>query len=492
MSTETTTPKDSGPSKQGGAGRWIKRILITIVVLIVLLLAVVIGALLYFQIPSNSAGLAAQSVCSGTFVAGRDPQEVFTDDVLPQSPALSVISIDVDEAGRSVTAKFLGVVGRQASLLPNRGCVLDLPADPAAVPYSPAPRSPELWPQGDAALPVKDWDSKIDAAGLQEVMDQAFVGAGDPNAANPRSMAVVYRGRLLAQKQAEGFDDSTPLLGWSMTKTVNGMLFYQKATEMGLDLNTKVVDAFPADREPPWVAQWRQDDRRNITVNDLLFMRAGLDIADDYGPLGKVVKMLYGQPSMADYAASQPLVDPPGTQWAYSTGVADIISQVAQGMFATDEEYWAYPQKSLFEPIGVTTGTLTTDTSGTWVGGSYLWADTGDWARMGQAMLDDGKWDGSQVLEPGWWDLAGTPAMPDGPGHGYGAQTWIPGSPIGGECNTATDVPKDTLTMEGHYGQLVAMIPSRDTVIVRLGWTIDKTQFDKCQLISDVLETLPE
>ena len=156
MSTETTTPKDSGPSKQGGAGRWIKRILITIVVLIVLLLAVVIGALLYFQIPSNSAGLAAQSVCSGTFVAGRDPQEVFTDDVLPQSPALSVISIDVDEAGRSVTAKFLGVVGRQASLLPNRGCVLDLPADPAAVPYSPAPRSPELWPQGDAAVPVKD------------------------------------------------------------------------------------------------------------------------------------------------------------------------------------------------------------------------------------------------------------------------------------------------------------------------------------------------
>ena len=111
---------------------------------------------------------------------------------------------------------------------------------------------------------------------------------------------------------------------------------------------------------------------------------------------------------------------------------------------------------------------------------------------MGQAMLDDGKWDGSQVLEPGWWDLAGTPAMPDGPGHGYGAQTWIPGSPVGGECNTATDVPKDTLTMEGHYGQLVAMIPSRDTVIVRLGWTIDKTQFDKCQLISDVLETLPE
>lgn len=482
MSTDTAKP---------GVGRWIKRIIIAIVILVVVLLVVVISALLFFRVPSNSAGLAAQSVCSGTFVAGRDPQEVFTDDVLPQSPALSVISYEVDEAGRSVTAKFLGIFSRQASLLPNRGCVLDEPPDPAATPYSPVPQSPELWPQGDASLPVKEWDPQVDTAGLRAVIDQAFVGAGDPNAANARAMAVVYKGRLLAEKQAAGFEPATPLLGWSATKTVNGMLFYQKATEMGLDLDAKVVDVFPPDREPPWVAQWRQDDRRNISVNDLLFMRAGLDIEDDYGPLGKVVKMLYGEPSMADYAASQPLIAPPGTAWAYSTGVADIVSQVAQGMFATDEEYWAYPQKALFDPIGVTTGTMTTDTSGTWVGGSYLWADTGDWARIGLAMLDDGKWEGSQELEPGWWKLAGTHAMPDGPGHGYGAQTWIPGSPVGGECNGTPGVPEDTLTMEGHYGQLVAMVPSRDAVIVRLGWTIDKTQFDQCALISDVLETLP-
>ena len=45
--------------------------------------------------------------------------------------------------------------------------------------------------------------------------------------------------------------------------------------------------------------------------------------------------------------------------------------------------------------------------------------------------------------------------------------------------------------MEGHYGQLVAMVPSKKAVIVRLGWTIDKTQFDSCKLISDVLANLP-
>ena len=82
--------------------------------------------------------------------------------------------------------------------------------------------------------------------------------------------------------------------------------------------------------------------------------------------------------------------------------------------------------------------------------------------------------------------------MPDGDGRGYGAQTWIPGSPVGGVCNTYPGVPQDTLWMGGHYGQVVAMIPSQKAVVVRLGWTIDSEQFDDCQFMSDTLATLPK
>lgn len=492
MSSEAVTSSEVSQVKRGTLGRWIKRILIALLALFGLLLALVVGVLLYFHVPSNSAGLAAQSVCSATFVAGRnDGQDVFTQDVVPQSPAFAVVSTSVDQQGRTVTAKFLGMFERRASLLPNRGCVLDEAPDPAAVPYTPVTQNPALWPIGDAPVPPADWGKGVDVAGLQKVVDQAFVGAGDPADANTRGVAVVHQGRLLTERQAPGFPDGTALLGWSSTKTVAAMLFYMRATETGFNIEQPVVNAFPAGREPGWVAQWRQDDRKNITVADVLFMRAGLDIADDYGPFGKVVQMLYGEPSMAGYAASQPLVDSPGSVWAYSTGEADILSQITQGMFASNEEYWQYPRTALFDPIGVSSATLATDTAGTWVGGSYLWADTGDWARLGQVMLADGKWADQQVFPPGWWKLAGTPAMADGDGHGYGAQTWIPGQPIGGECNAYPGVPQDTLSMEGHYGQFIGMIPSRDVVIVRLGWTIDKTQFDSCQLVSDVLATLP-
>ncbi len=485
--TETPAPPEGGRT---GIWRWLRWVLLSILILIVLLLAAVIGGLWYTGIPANSAGLAAQTVCAGTFVSGRDPQEVFTDDVLPQSPALSVISIDVDQARRSVTAKFLGLVERKAVLLPNRGCVLDLPPDPEAQPYTPAPQSPEPWPQGDAAVQRSQWPRGVDRTGLVRVTDDVFTGAGDPTAANARAFAVVYGGRLLVERQAPGFKPGTPLLGWSMTKTVNAMLAFKKLAQADVPLRTKVVDAFPKKREPDWVALWRQDDRRDMTISDLLTMTSGLDFGDDYGPFARVVKMLYSEPSMADYAAEQPQAAPPGTAFAYSTGVADIISQVVEGQFANAHSYWSYPARALFLPSGVSSGTLATDTSGTWVGGSYLYADTGDWARLGLMMMSDGKADGRRVLPPGWWRLAGTPAMKDGPGAGYGRQTWIPGAPVGGEC-TGQGVPPDTLSMSGHYGQVVAMIPSRDTVIVRLGWTIDKTQFDSCRLIKDVLQQLP-
>ncbi len=489
MSTQGETAEVE-PAKRGGAGRWVKRILLTLLVIVALLIALIIGALLYFKIPATLTGLTSQSVCSGTFVAGRDSQKVFEEDVMPQNLLLKLVSTSTDQQSHTTTAKAFGLFERRASLLPNRGCVLDTDPDPASVPYLPTTPNPAPWPAGDAPVPPASWGAGVNAAGLQKVVDQVFDGAGDPTAANARGVAVVQNGRLLTERQAPGFPGKTALLGWSMTKTVNAMLFYMRANETGFNMDQPVVNAFPAGREPSWVAQWRQDDRKNIKVTDLLFMRSGLDDEDDYGPTAKAVKMLYSEPSMAGFAASQPLIHQPGTDWAYSTGTSDIISQITQGMFLDNESYWKYTKQALFDPIGVTSGTFATDTYGTWVGGSYMWADTSDWARIGQLMLADGQWGGKQIFPAGWWKLASTPAMPNGKGHGYGAQTWIPGQATDGECASYPGVPKDTLQMDGHYGQIVTMVPSRNAVIVRLGWTVDKTQFDGCQLVSDVLANL--
>jgi CubicO group peptidase (beta-lactamase class C family) len=287
-----------------------------------------------------------------------------------------------------------------------------------------------------------------------------------------------------------GMEENTALLGWSMTKTVTGMLAYKKLTEAGIDIETPVVKAFPEGRAPSWVAEWSKDDRATVTIADLMFMRSGLALGEGYGPTGDVVQMLYGEQDMSGWAAQHPLDHAPATYWEYLSASTNILAAVVRAQFATDQEYVDYAYAELFDKVGLTTATLSTDASGTWVGSSYLWASTADWARLGQLMLDDGRWEGEQVIPAGWWALAGTPAMPTGEGHGYGAQTWIPGVEDGGECATVPDYPKDALLMEGHYGQVVAMIPSKKAVIVRLGWTVIP-DFDGCAFVAGVAAALP-
>ncbi|MDE2416813.1 MAG: serine hydrolase [Burkholderiales bacterium] len=452
----------------------------------------VFGVLAYYGIPANAAGMAAKGVCSAAFVAGRPAQDLFAQDVLPANPILASIRIDaVDQSEHSVTASFLGLVSRRAVLVRDRGCVLDLPVDTTAQAYKPATNAAQPWPQGDATLPVADWGAGVDAQKLQHVVDAAFEGAGNPLAANARGLAVVHQGRLLVMREAPGFAPGTGLHGWSMTKTVTGMLTYKLSTEAGLPLDALVVDAFPAGREPDWVDAWRRDARKNIRVSDLLTMRDGLAMNEGYGPLDAVPQMLWGAPDIPAWAARHPAEAAPAARWNYLSASTNLLAGVARARFATDADYWAYPRKALFDPLGARSAVLETDSAGNWVGSSYLWASVGDWARLGQLMLQDGKWGNTEVLPAGWLKFASTPSMKQGEGQGYGAQSWLFGNPAAGRCRAYPGVPADTIAMGGHWGQMVAMVPSRNAVVVRLGWTFRRKQFDECQLLSEVLAALP-
>ena len=471
---------------------WCKRALLSLFGLLVVLLLVAVAALTYFGIPSSAAGMAAKGICSAAFVAGRAAPELMAQDVLPASPVLSLIQVDMDEARHSVTARFAGMVSRRAVLLKDRGCVLDLEPDASARAYTPAVDSAHPWPQGEAALPTAQWGAGVDAAKLSAVADDAFVGAGDPRAANARGLAVVQHGRMLVLRDAPGFAAGTGLHGWSMTKTVTGMLTHKLAAESGLSLDAAVVDAFLPGREPGWAADWRRDGRRSIKVSDLMYMRDGLATTEDYQPWGSVPHMLWGTPDAAAWAASHPAEAAPGTRWRYLSASANILAAVARARFASDAQYWAYPRKALFDPIGAKSAVLETDAAGNWVGSSYLWASVGDWARLGQLMLQDGRWGEQQVLPAGWLARASTPATSEGEGRGYGALSWLYGNPQAGLCRSQAGVPSDTVVMGGHWGQIVAVVPSRDAVVVRLGWTFKQGQFDACKLIADVLSALPE
>lgn len=490
------------------------------------LLAAVVTALVQLNIPSSAAGMAAKLVCSATFVAKRNPQDVMREDVRPASIVMQLATVRVDQQRRYVAGNMPGSAERFAVWHQGRGCTLlepgelpdprqsrDMLAGPASrvltkpvVPsYTVATttlgitreRSQQPWPAGRQAVARQAWPESVDADKLLATVDAAFAAPAASSfnpttrpwkGQNTRAVLVAHNGELLVDRYGDGFDNNTPQLGWSMTKTVLSALIWKHFVERGTDFNTPVVELMQRVPRVAWVSEWMRDERANIRLSDLLRMRDGLDHQHDGALWNRVPQMLFSMADIAHYAGAAGLVSRPGTDWRYASAVSNLASRVLRDQFTTDEAYWRYPARHLFGPIGARSAVLETDADGTFVGSSYLWATAQDWLRLGQLLANDGRWGNRQVIPAGWlaWatradtNTAGE-AMP------YGAHVWLTHGNNRLDCERDVTLPPNGFVLKGHMGQLLAAFPDQQLVVLRMGWTVDDSRWDNCAFLADVV-----
>jgi CubicO group peptidase (beta-lactamase class C family) len=422
------------------------------------------------------AGISAKIACSGVFVAGRPLDKVIADDVLRLSPATKGVEYKLDKAAGTVTAS-LGGVTRTALYREGFGCTLDsgttveaLRAQAKGV-KAPPPmvQRPGLWPEGDA-VEFKRKTPEVDQAALAAALDNAFAEPGPGRHVDTRAVLVVYDGRLVAERYAEGYDQNTRFLGWSASKSIMASLIGTLVTDGKLKLS-----------DPAPVAEWKGpgDPRGAITLDNLMKMSSGLSFAEPYDPGSDSTVMLFSQGDMGGYAASQPLEYRPGTKWYYSSGTSNILSRIVRQTLGVDAAgFQAYARERLFGPAGMTSAVFEPDASGDPVGSSYFYATGRDWARFGLLYMNRGVIGGRTVLSPSFVDYVQQPTSAD-PTAGYGGQFWLNGlkKTSSGE-RLFPDLPADTYLAQGHNNQHVAIIASRRLVIVRLGWTEDAVGYD--------------
>lgn len=419
---------------------------------------------------------SAKIVCSNRFIAHRDPGEVLSVDVqAPGHPLLKFVSAVVDDERKTVTTHIFGFFAEaKAAYRDGLGCTnlprgYDLSAlsGLAQGPQPLAKPSDIAWPAGDA-----DIDPATGNAALGPLLsDPALIGPG------ARAIVVIRDGKLVGEHYGEGFSKDTPLLGWSMTKSVNAAIAGRLMAEGRLSFDD--VNLLP---------EWSGDDRKEIRLRDLMGMESGLRFNEDYGDVSDVTRMLYLEPDMAGFAAGQPLEAKPGTVFRYSTGTSVLIARIWMNRIGDFGEATAYPQKALFAPLGMTSAVLETDATGTLVGGSYLYASARDWARFGQFLLQDGVWDGQRLLTEDFMKAARSPSQAS-KGLYTGAQTWLAGPDD--KPSAAYGLPEDTFWLQGHDGQSVAIIPSRKLVVVRMGLTPSKLGWVPQPLVKAIIDALP-
>jgi CubicO group peptidase (beta-lactamase class C family) len=470
---------------------------------IALLLAAVLAAL-WARPPELiriAANYSAKIVCSGMFVAGRDPMEVLHDDVQALgNPILGLMRISVDRERRVVRAGLLGFIGGgMAAMRTGEGCAA-VPdgnlgaATVTATPTAPAPATepaaatdqaaatepaaaeaaPDAAVRSSLALPMQDWPDgdavQPDPAIQRLILDDELTGPG------LRALVVVHRGRIVGERYTAGFTAHTPLLGWSMTKSVTAGLIGLLVKDGRLTLGQ--AGGWPAAAG---------DGRDKIRIADLMAMASGLRFNEGYGAVSDVTRMLYLEPDMAAFARAQPLAHPPGDVWSYSSGTAVILSRIFQDTLGAQAE--SFVRARLFKPLGMASAMIETDEHGTLVGSSYMYASARDWARYGLFLLQGGVWQGHALLPPDYVSMMAAPVAASGGRYGHG-MVWLWGSDGAGRADNpdaAFGVPADTFWMEGHDGQYVAIIPSRALVVVRMGYTPSGLKFKPQPLVRALL-----
>ncbi len=415
----------------------------------------------------HTAGFA-KTLCSAVFITGLDPADAaanvgfFTG---PLQYRRFVVDTVVDRARQEVRLTLPNGVVRVARRFKSQGCIA-LPIGQDSVFFTPEWVTPNLpdpattpWPMGDV-VPQTAWPAEIDSAAFSAAMDTAF----GPSEAMTEAVVVTYKGRILGERYGKGIDIHTPMESWSMGKSITGTLM-GRLIQMGV---------YRLDQPAP-IPEWQQpgDPRQQIRIIDIMRMSSGLRIRAPQDPdwndsLGYPDHLYYYTGGINSYkwAATRPQQWKPNTVGRYRNTdpvLASYLVRLAAEQLGQD--YHAFPQRTLFDKLGIRNATIETDPYGNFLGQGYEVVAARDWARLGNLYLQDGVWNGERLLPEGYVSYVKTPApawVADGRPIYGGGFFWVNG-------DGAKPIPRDAFSMEGAGGQSATIIPERGLVVVRIG-----------------------
>lgn len=417
---------------------------------------------------SHHASGFAKILCSAVFITGLDfdfAAEAIGYFSSPYEERLYVSKRELDLENKLVKITLPDGTIRIAKHLGSQGCVC-LPEretepffTPSIVKSSLADASVTPWPMGDV-LSNSAFPTYIDKSKIDEAVEAAFEPAGGLTAA----FVVTHKGRIIGEGYKDEIDMHTQLESWSMGKSLTAML-------MGILRQKGVYTLEQSAPIPEW--QTEGDPRQKIRIMDIMRMSSGLRFRapqdPDFDKSMGYPDHLYvytGSVNSFEYAASLGQQWEPNTVGRYRNSDPVLTNYLVRlGVEKLGDDYHSFPQRELFDKIGVRHMIMETDPYGNFLLQGYEFGTARDWARLGSLVLQDGEWNGERILPEGYLKHAMTlaPAWLADKRPIYGGNFfWVNGE---GDFN----VPRDAIFMAGAGGQFTIIIPSHDLVVIRLG-----------------------
>jgi len=416
-------------------------------------------------------GYPAKYLCSAVFVSGREQAEVEAMDLHFSFIKYTKNAVDFQDS--SVTSSFLW--GKSKAIYRKGfGATLIRGVDEAELRKIKFPKLTQSYNQDTIAWPLGNIMPKksatVDTVRLERIAEKLL----DQDGYNGHAFAfmVVHKGIPVVEAYQPQFDAKTRFLSWSMAKSFTNALAGIMVKDGKWNVN-----------QPVNIPEWQTDERKNITINNLMQMQSGLRWNEDYGNRSDVTQMLYCDGDFAKFTYNQPFAFPAGSQWYYSSGSVNVVNYLMRKTIGNDNEYYNFAQSRLFNKIGMSDAVFEVDASGTQVGSSYIYATARDYARFGMLYLQDGVFNSERILPEGWVKYTTTPASASS--GKYGSLFWL------NQSKYYPAAPEDMYSCNGHDGQQIFIIPSKELIVVLVGYSPKPDRVMKFnELLGDVLQTI--
>ena len=291
--------------------------------------------------------------------------------------------------------------------------------------------------------------------GLNAAMEKYLQSAKDKKL-NIQSVMALQHGKVLYEKWLNGGESQKPHVLNSVSKTFTSAAVGLAIGEGRLSLDDKIISFFPDD-----LPDSPSENLKKVTVRNLLTMNSGHDSEPPRGKNGE---------SWAKSFLAWPIEHEPGSYYCYNSLGTYMLSAIVQKV--TGEKIVDYLQPRLFDPLGIEAPRWEESPQGINCGGWGLYLKTEDLAKMGQLLLQGGKWNGKQVLpeeyvaeatraqvpcQPSWIradKIAESGLTPENSDWvlGYGYQVW--------RCR------HNAYRADGAGGQYIIVIPDKDAVVI--------------------------
>ena len=298
--------------------------------------------------------------------------------------------------------------------------------------------------------PTEDWrTSTPEEQGVNSSRLEDAAGFIVDSGARVRSMLVIQNGYLIFERYflPTLYDVDDTHIIYSCTKSVSSSLI-GIAIDKGYIDNTSqlLVDFFPD------VYIDNLDSRKeSITLDDVLTMTSGFEWDEESYDVPNDYFGMTGSEDWVQYVLNKTMVADPGTTFYYNTGGSHLLSAIINR--TTGMSTLAFAQENLFGPLGIMTYSWIQDPQGIQFGGSALALRPRDMAKFGYLFLNQGEWDGEQIVSSDWVTTSTAAHVAPYTTVSYGYQWWVNPDNI-------------YYSARGYQGQFIFVVPEEDLVVV--------------------------